>query len=311
MFRYILIVFFLSKLLASPNGDPDFYSHIKNINNPTKKELKILQEKILRYPRPILDKMPTTGFIPREFRFLGPPPYEFGEHKLVLFNSNNFEKENCIIVYSSFNKNYPLGVKRLVDAIGKTDYVGHLYYRIGGWPNISNGDIRLVHVPFAFKPCFLKEIQQLGYKRVLWLDSSLLPAPGFSLNLIFQMIKKIGFFILSNAHKIGPYMNEECANVFGLTLAETHKIHSCSAGIIGLDFSNHFACSLLDAWHKAAYDPFAFFSDRSDQNVLSILIHKMELEHALIPIHLLGRLDDPEGSVLLIDRSYVKKDYYL
>jgi hypothetical protein len=284
----------------------DFYEDILDICNPTKTELHVLQDKLLGTYRPILDTMKETGFIPREFKFIGRSSEETPTSGELILNCGKDNKENCIIIYSSFNERYPLGVKRLLDHLSRSDYRGHVHYKIGGWPNMANGDLKLVHVPFAFKPCFFKEVQAKGYKKVLWLDASILPSPEVSLNAIFKMIRKIGFFIQAGDHPIGSYMNEESASAFGLTMDEAYNILSCSAAIIGIDFTNPKATALMDAWYKAAHHPYAFFSDRSDQNALSILIHQQGLEEGLIPRKFLGSLEHPEGSYFIMDRHLVK-----
>lgn len=310
MFKFLVLTLPILYQAFASEIDPatDFYSHIRNIYAPSQEELNTLQYKMLHTYRPILNRMPETGHILKEFRFLGNHPQEEAQYQKLLCHCSDQNKEKCIITFSSFNHRYPLGVKRLVQSIVESDYQGHIHYRIGGWPNIANGDIRLLHVPFAFKPCFFKEMQLLGYKKVLWLDSSVLPAPGISLNLIFQMIERIGFFIQANDHTIEKYMNEDSAQAFGISMEDTKNIMSCSAAIIGFDLTNRRTCDLLDAWYAAAHHPFAFFSDRSDQNALSILIHKMHLTGDLIPRKLLGSLSNPHGNLFIMDRNLVKNN---
>lgn len=306
----IRVLFFvlLTSILLGSSLDPsaDFYAHIQDIRRPTQKEMQMLQYKLSTADRPILERMPETGYIPRELQLISENPAEQEVCERIVLRCGEKDRENCIIIYSSFNERYPLGVKRLIEALRNSDYQGHVIFRIGGWPNVKNGDLKLAHVPFAFKPCFFKEVQQLGYQRVLWLDSSVLPAPGISLNWVFDAISALGVFIQANDHTIVKYMNEDSAQAFGITLADTQTILSCSAAIIGLDMTNSRSRRLLDAWYAAAHHPFAFFSDRSDQNALSILIHQMGLTQDLLPRKLLGSLSVPRGGLFLMDRSLVK-----
>lgn len=306
---YIATVFtFPPEKLQMMDPARDFYKDIVDIRHPTKEELLVLQNKLLHTYRPILEWMGDTAFIPREFRFISNNPLEIPELGQLVLNSQPDDRENCIILYASFNQRYPDGVRRLLQRISSSDYKGHVYYRIGGWPNIEAGDLRLAHVPFAFKPCFFKEMQAKGYKRVLWLDAAILPSPGVSLNTIFDMIKRKGFFIQAGDHPIGIFMNEKSAEAFGLTLHETSRILSCSAAIIGVDFTQPRTVSLVDTWYQAADHPFAYFSARSDQNALSILIHKMGLTGDMISRKLLGSVEHPEGSLFIMDRPYVKDE---
>lgn len=284
----------------------DFYKNIQDICNPTQKELLTLQDNLLKTHRPILNQMKETGFIPREFKFIGTTEEETPSSGKLVLNCSEEERENCIILYSSFNARYRLGVRRLLDYLSISDYKGHVYYKIGGWPNIEYGDLALAHVPFAFKPCFFKEVETKGYKKILWLDASIIPSPGVSLNFIFEIISHLGCFIQAGDHSIGPYMNPESAKAFGLTMKETNKILSCSAAIIGIDLTDPKAKLLIDSWYNLAQHPYAFFSDRSDQNALSILIHQLDLKGRLIPRSFLGSLAEPKNSFFIMDRSLVK-----
>jgi ribosomal protein S8 len=225
--RILVFLLFAAKLLASAL-DPatDFYQHIRNIRHPTKEEMQILQYKLSHTYRPILDRMPETGYIPREFRLISETPGEEEVYERIALRCSDNDKKNCILIYASFNDRYPLGVWRLVEALKNSDYAGHVIFRIGGWPNIAQGDLKLAHVPFAFKPCFFKEAEQLGYQRILWLDSSVLPAPGLSLNWILDAVHSMGVWIQANDHTIEKYMNEDSAQAFGITMSDTKWILS-------------------------------------------------------------------------------------
>lgn len=280
---------------------------ISDIYNPTNEDFRKLQLAFSSTTRPIVDWMADTAFIPKTFRFYSNSPTERSIRRWLVINSNRAERENCIISYASFNQRYPLGVKRLAQVIAKSDFIGHFHYQIGKWPNIQGGDLTLAHVPFAFKPCFFREMQRMGYKRVLWLDSSILPAPSVSLNAIFDIIRDKGFFVQNNSHSVGLYMNPTAAAAFGLKVEDTDKMLSCSAAIIGIDLSNPKGLALLEAWYKAAHSPYAFFSARSDQNALSILIHQLGMAEDMIPLSTLGEPGHTkEGDLFLMDRSFVK-----
>lgn len=302
-----LFLFLVGSIYAS-DMDParDLYANIHDVYHPTQEELFALQNDLLSIKRPILERMQETAYVPKEFLFIKKD--QPCEHEKLVINSSVQSRECCIITYASFNERFVKGLHRLVGVISASDYSGHLCYRVGGFPNIEGGDLTLAHVPFAFKVAFFKEMERLGYKKILWLDASILPAPDVSLNLVFKMISNIGLFIQVGDHVLDRYMNEDCAEAFGLSLEEAQAVFSCSAAIIGLDLTKPRIKNLLDAWHNAAHHPFGFFSDRSDQNALSILIHQFGLKEDLIPRKLLGSLDHQEGHFFLMDRSYVKDE---
>lgn len=301
-----IVLFSLS--LSASELDPmlDVYEELSNIYAPSESDFIYLQKKLSTVHRPIIDRMKDTAFIGKNFRLIDIK----GKNKQPKFghfyiNSKEDERENCIVLYASFNRNYPKGVKRLVNIIQQSDFCGHLYYRIGGWPNIEEGDLTLAHVPFAFKVCFFREMKRLGYKRVLWVDSSILP--WVSLNTIFNLIQERGFFVQANSHDVGLFMNREACKHFDVSLEECHNILSCSAAIVGIDFTNPKTAPIIDAWYAAAKDPDAFFSARSDQNALSIILYKLGLIDLMWPATTLGEPNNTNKDTLfLMNREYVK-----
>jgi hypothetical protein len=177
-------------------------------------------------------------------------------------------------------------------------------YRLGGWPNVEGGSLILAHVPYAFKVCYFKEVERLGYKRALWLDTSVVPL--VSLNEIFKSIQDKGLFVMGNTTMVGPYTNPQSAAYFGLTHLQTFKIPSCSAGLFGVDFTQAIGKTVIDQLYHAAHDPDAFFSARSDQNALSILLYQMGIKE-FTPIDKLPHSQEEirGDSLFLLDRESV------
>jgi len=284
---------------------PRVYSEIADLFHPSIADLQKIQFYLTHGTRPIIERLGDSEFILRNFKLIRFSPDKIPEFGHLAIRSSEEDRDRCIILYASFNRNYPAGVRRLLNRIPKSGYRGHLYYRIGGWPNIEGGDLVLAHVPFAFKVCFFREMQRLGYKRVLWLDASILPHT--SLNYIFNLIERDGLFVQANTHFVGRFMNEDTAKSFGLTVQQTETILSCSAAIIGIDFTNEKTAPLIELLYQAAKDPYAFFSPRADQTAFSILLHQRGLSHLMTPANTLGALDNIQKQTLfLMDRGYVK-----
>jgi glycosyltransferase involved in cell wall biosynthesis len=245
--------------LVATTPPASIYSQIADITHPTLSDYRLIQNYLASTDRGL-----------RGMKLMGTSAEETPRKGKVHINCDLTDKENCVILYSTFNRNYPLGLKRLLKHIIDSDFKGHVLYQLGGWPDEEGGSLPLAHVPYAFKASFFKRAQREGFKRVLWLDAAVLPL--VSLNEIFGMIEEKGYFVMGNSHQIGPYMTPEAAAYFGLTLDQTHQIPSCSAGLFGLDLTQDKPRELLDLWYRAAFDKDAFFSPRADQNALSILL---------------------------------------
>lgn len=283
------------------------YRQIQDITHPTLGDYRFIQNYLRNGKRDNLDRLGNMQEGLKAMKLIGPSSEEVPMTGSVHLNCSVADRENCILLYSTFNRNYPNGLKRLLQRIIDSDYKGHVLYRLGGWPDEDGGSLVLSHVPYAFKPSFFKQAQRMGFKRILWLDTSVVPL--VSLNQIFAMIEEKGYFVMGNSHKIGPFMNAEAAAYFGLTLSQTQEIPSCSAGLFGLDLTHPSSQLLLDMWYKAAFDKDAFFSLRSDQNALSILLYQMNMtdftDLSRMP-H--AEIDEPikPDSLFYLDRLFVQ-----
>jgi hypothetical protein len=161
-------------------------------------------------------------------------------------------------------------------------------------------------VPYAFKVSFLKEAQRLGYKRAFWLDTAVLPY--VSLNTIFNLIEEKGYFVLGNTHVIGPYMDPHAADSLGITMEEANQIPSCSAGIFGVDFTSEIGSKIVNLWYEAAFDPDAFFSPRSDQNVLYTILYQLGITDFISIDRMAHHKEQINSNTLLvIEREFVNE----
>jgi hypothetical protein len=289
-----------------PKSPEELYSLIKDLHHPTLDDYRLIQNYLSHAPREDLRKLKDCNYehVTRTFKIIGTAPHEMPRHGMIAVNCSEESKEHCILVYASFNRHYPKGLERLVNSIKASDFVGHILYRVGGWPDAEGGSLTLAHIPYAFKACFFKEAERLGYKRAFWLDTSLLPL--VSLNTFFDAIKENGYVVMGNDHMVGPYFNESAAAYYGITRQEAYKIPSCSAGIFGVDFTVPHGREIIDRWYKAALDREAYYSARLEQNSLSIILYQMGLRD-FIPFEKLphGRQQVKADSLLLIDRQFV------
>lgn len=232
------------------------YSQIIDIKHPTNDDYRMIQNEFKSK---------------QSFKLIGDSAKELPQRDLIYVNSSKEDKENCIITYATFNRNYVAALEKLVENIKKSDYKGHVLYYKGGWPDLESGSLVLSYVPYAFKVCCFKEAQRLGYKRVLWIDTSLTPV--VSLNTLFNDIKEKGHLIIGNTHMVAPYFTEKAANAFGLTLEQTADIPSCASFLFGVDLTNEKSVKVIDAWFEAAKNK-GYYNSRPDQSSLSVILYQ-------------------------------------
>ncbi|HSX13422.1 MAG TPA: hypothetical protein VLE96_03270 [Chlamydiales bacterium] len=281
------------------------YAQIRDTLHPTLEDYRLIQDYLKNGVREGLEDLGDTEYRMRNLKIIGDGPDEVPQSGLIPVNCDMDDKENCLILYASFNWHYPDGLKRVIKMAQESDFKGHILYRIGGWPNVEGGSLTLAHVPYAYKVCLFKEAQRLGYKRVLWLDTSIVPL--VSLNTIFQMIKEKGYFAFANSHSVGPYTNNPSCAYFGITRRKSQKITSCMSGMFGVDLTQDIGKNLIDSWYLAAQDKKAFYTSRPDQNSLSILLDLLGAKE-LVEIERVAWLKEMINSdtLFVIDRGFVQ-----
>jgi hypothetical protein len=72
-------------------------------------------------------------------------------------------------------QNYAEYLESTLAALKETNYNGYFFYMVGGFPNPTGKEIQYAAVPYAAKIFMMLEAQKLGFKKVLWIDSSILP----------------------------------------------------------------------------------------------------------------------------------------
>lgn len=312
MLRLILLICTFSFIYADESKEPtvprntaELFREIKDIYHPTIEDYKRIQNYLTYGERNEIRLLQDANYeyVARAFKIIGDTPEEMPRSEVIPVNCKEDEKENCILIYASFNRNYPKSLERLVNYIKNSDFKGHVLYRCGGWPNVEGGSLLLAHVPYAFKPSYFKEAERLGYKRIFWLDTALLPL--VNLNFIFDSISRKGYFVMGNTHMLGPYINEKVPAVFGITREATYQIPSCSAGLFGVDLTNPKGKEILDRWYNAACSEGAFFSSRPEQNALSIILYQMGIQD-FVPITQLphSKVEIKSDSLFLLDRGF-------
>lgn len=232
--------------------DPELeklWSSISSIYQPTLEDYKLI-EVYLDTGRPYLDILSGDSRYSRikNFKLLGPKE-EMPTFEKYSVNIREETKNRCILLFGSYNGIYYDKVYTLLDQIRDCGYSGHVLVRIGGFPNIQNGDLKLCHIPYAFKIAFLREAKALGFEEVLWIDSAIHPLTD--LELIFEQLKVNGYFFTSmgTLHTRYPGPHPEAAKALKITPALYSYIPHIAAGVLGFNMQDPLALYLLDRWY--------------------------------------------------------------
>lgn len=208
----------------------------------------------------------------RRFRLIGRHFWQRPKAAIIPLGKEN---DLCVITYASFNQHYPEAVHLLQKQLEKIGFSGHFFYRIGGWPDLEGGSLTLAHVPYAFKPCLFREAAKLGYRKILWLDTSIRPMK--SLDDLFRKMEETGYLFYPSGTNLAPYCSKAAADSFGVSAEELRKMSSVAAGIIGLNLDHPNGQKVLELWMDAAKSETGFLSPRPEQNALSIIAYQLGL----------------------------------
>jgi hypothetical protein len=195
---------------------------------------------------------------------------------VLVLNTTPEDKECCIISYASYNKTYPQLLEFLLGRL-KDTFKGHVLYRIGGWPNMENGCLAHSDCPYGFKACAFQEAYDLGYKKILWLDSLLNPLKD--LTPLFDAIEKNTAMYRYDAYFSEKFINRNVLEAFNLTFDEVKSYKHMAAGIFGLNFHKPLAVEFLKAWHESEVTKKrGYFNHIPEQIPLTILLRQFNLD---------------------------------
>lgn len=109
-------------------------------------------------------------------------------------------------------------------------------------------------VPFGFKTHCFYIAKKMGYKEVLWMDSTCVAIR--SLKTVFQDISKNGYIFFNNNYDqaLGQWISDEALERNMLTREEVMTIPELPCSVMGLHMESTLATTFLDQWHQIMND---------------------------------------------------------
>lgn len=255
-----LTLLFLSalKLLASQHSDA-IYNQIKDIKAPSSKDYQLIQDYLdngfILYRDRMIDWRGNP--LPRDVKIYSDKKNI--TYKVKSVNVKKKDRDNCIVLYSTFYENYPDLVSQTYESIINSSYKGHIIYRIGGFPNEQGGDIVKAHLPRAFKVAAFKEAYDLGFKYVLWLNAGMIPM--IDLAKIFKRIKTKGVFgyLLPYNIRMLCHRNEHI-HALNISRHSAFKCFSIHSSILGINFEDEKGLAFFNMWYDKTtnHEQFSF-----------------------------------------------------
>ncbi len=236
------------------------WASIPDINHPTVHDYQLIENYLHTGIRPYLDTLRkyaasvdanTSRRLKNiiNFKLLG-PNLEAPIFELHHLNANETTNKRCIILYASFNGIYEQKVRRVLDELKRCGYSGDVLLRVGGFPNVEYGGLKICHAPYSFKVAFLQEAKNKGYKEILWIDTCMHPI--CNLESIFSKIQKEGYFFTyaGKLRENEPGNLIEAAKVLGISREDYDVIFHAHSSVLGLNMDHPKAQALLEGWYQ-------------------------------------------------------------
>lgn len=142
-------------------------------------------------------------------------------------------------------------------------------------------------VKYAFKSDAINQARLMGYKKIIWADSTILMQRD--LNELFNEATVKGIVAFHNlGHDLHKYISDDAASMLGiLDDPNFEKIKQIMACSMIFDFNNLMAGEIFDLWREMSFEQ-GYFQDgtssrpeykahRHDQAVMSALLYKYDI----------------------------------
>ncbi len=213
-------------------------------------------------------------------RFVGTDPSETPIFETAYLNNDPVDRRNCIVLYVSYNGPYPGNVYDILAALRKLEFNGHVIYRIGGYPNLENGSLKTIDVPYAFKAYAMQEAYLLGYQNILWLDSSMTPVRD--LTSFFHMLEVHGYFAMTSGSNIKAevdkgWINRQALAAMKINYQIAAKVPHITTPVFGINTASPKGREILKQFCRMAEEKKSFFCDWVDEAPVSAILYTMHL----------------------------------
>ncbi len=251
-----------------------------------KRELAPLLEQL--YPRDE-DYVPFGEFYSRCSRGLGrvlidPEKGQLPQTRLEKIGNGG---DICFVSSAPYGGIRAFHLQSQPDALRESGFNGYFYYRLGGFPNPTGRETQYAGVPYSLKIFMMIETYQLGFNKVIWIDSGLFPlrdpAPLFRLlgrkGALFN-----GFFHTGDLWKsILPTTWKTLKEITGTDVLDRRTPYIIGA-IFGLQMDLPIVQQLISDYYQMVELGTPFLSAFPEEFVLTALLGKPEYAGLVSPL---------------------------
>ncbi|MCH9620659.1 MAG: hypothetical protein S4CHLAM20_00600 [Chlamydiia bacterium] len=288
--RYLLAsLFSLSFIFSNPSEWDLIYKKV-NLKNPSNQDMELIQDYLHHGRRIYLrwldfiwtDKDRSDGLRydkrARRMHIWRGNRNDLLMRKIV-YNTTRNDKDVCIITYGSFNKSYTDKIDLIDSRLKDINFKGHFLFRMGGWPDIEGGSLKYIHVPYSFKLCMIKEAMRLGYKKIVWIDTAVVPLENFL--RVFEILDEDGYFLIDHTTLAKAHVTESVVKAFNLTTKEMNSINEIQASMMAFNTESEKAQNFIAECFSYLDSLDAYLSPRPEQVAMGIIGTRLGMKFRL------------------------------
>lgn len=159
-------------------------------------------------------------------------------------------------------------------ALESTGFDGYFLLRTGGYPNPTGEEIRFAGVPYAFKIFMMLEAKQLGFDKVIWIDSACTPL--VNPKPLFDVIERKGavfYSFQSNLKETSPYLFPSTRKIIKEeTGVDCLKANYVCSIVFGLNMNDPLILEFLENYYRLVRLGTPFLTCFPEEFVFSALL---------------------------------------
>jgi len=182
----------------------------------------------------------------------------------------------AVVSFANEAGNYLKGLERLKKSLQVYD--NNTFYGLIG-ENLV-GSPKHKENPYAFKIYSWKSVIAQGFKKILWLDASVVAVNN--LEPVWKKIDEDGYIMQEAGHHVGRWCNDRTLNYFNLSRSDADKmVMYGNAGFLGLDLEKPIAQEFFNQWEKSMLDgqfKGSWENHRHDMTCGSIIANRLGMQ---------------------------------
>lgn len=200
------------------------------------------------------------------------------------------KKDKCVICFAGYmhdkatDRDYTRGIERIRQGLKEAFFDGHFIYRVGAWPSLGRERLKWADVPYAFKPFMFEEAYDMGYSKIVWIDTAC--APVRCINPLFDFLQDHGCCYFNEAPDLmatpEQYRQRGYLSLMAsMNLQVQQFMPSLTTQVVGINIQNDKGHHLLHRWVDAAKAKTPFLE--SDQPPFALLVADIGLRDCALP----------------------------